>query len=145
MRTAFFDTQDRLQALLRTVVPSAIPVGLAPAMPDEEHVWIGGETPNPIDRAYVQSGVVAADETFDVLVHILTQASDPEYAVARAKLKALLDPICDAISAKPTLDGALMLCVVATIQIEAALADERTWQAMATLAVRCTAHVTKDG
>jgi hypothetical protein len=145
MHTAFFDTQDAIVALLRTVVPAAISVGLSPAMPDEEHVWVGGETPTPVDRTYRQSGVVAADESFDVLVHVLVQYEDPEYRPARDRLKSVLDPICDAFSADPRLGGRLMLCVVATIQIEAALVDERTWQAMATLAVRCSAQVTRDG
>lgn len=145
MRTAFFATQDALVAFLRPHVPDEISVSLAPAMPDSEHVWVNGETPNPIDRAYRQSGVVAADESFDVLVHVLVEYADPEYKPVRDRLKSVVDPICDALSANPTLNGSLMLCVVASIQIEAALADERTWQAMAVLSIRCTAHVTRDG
>lgn len=145
MHTAFFDTQDALVALLRGVVPSEISVSLAPAMPEDEHVWVNGETPNPIDRTYRQSGVVTADESFDVLVHVLVQYPDPEYLLVRDRLKSVVDPICDAISQDPRLGGQLQLCVVASIQLEVALVDERTWQAMATLSIRCTAQVNRDG
>jgi len=105
-------------------------------------VWIPGETPSAISRVYRQSGVVAADERFDVLVHILTERRDPDYTAVRDRIKAMADAITTALAADPTLGGLLKLCVVVQAQPEDTFKDDATRQMMLTLTVRCDAHVT---
>jgi len=84
---------------------------------------------------------VAADERFDLLVHVLTERRDPDYTAVRDRIKALADAITTAIAADPTLGGLLMSCVVVQAQPEETFKDDATRQMLETLTVRCDAHV----
>lgn len=142
MDLALFATQDALATLVTAALPGVEVTLGTPGNIEPEHVWIPGETPSPISRVYRQSGVVAADERFDVLIHILTERRDPDYTAVRDRIKAMGDAITTALAADPTLGGLLKLCVVVQAQPEDTFKDDATRQMMLTLTVRCDAHVT---
>lgn len=141
MNLAYFDTQDLLLALLTDALPG-VRVDISPTNIEPEHVWIAGETPNPIQRDYLLSGVVAAEETWNYTVYVLTERADPDFTVVRDRLRSLVDAVTTAIGTDPTLGGAVMLMVITTAQPAETIKDEVTRQMMMSLNVRCTAHVT---
>lgn len=145
MDLAFFAAQDALHALVQQVHPGVTVTLGTPGNVEPEHIWISGETPAAISRNYRQSGIVAADERFDLMIHILTERADPEYREVRDRIKALADPITAALADDPRLGGLLMLCVVVQAQPEETFKDDITRQMMLTLTVRCDAHVIKTG
>jgi hypothetical protein len=140
MRLSLFAVQDALLALIQAALPG-VTAGISPANIEPEHVWINGETTD-LARTYQQSGVVAVDERYDVLIHFLTERADPDYVTVRDRMQELTDAFCDAIAADPRLGGLVMLAVVSRGQVEETFKDETTRQMMTTLTVRVEAHVT---
>jgi hypothetical protein len=140
MHLSVAPVQDALLVLIETALPG-VEVGISPANIQPEHVWINGEV-TELRRNYRQSGVVAADEQYELLVHLLTERADPDYLVVRDRMQALTDAVCDALAADPTLGGLAKLVVVARAQVEETFKDESTRQMMTTLTVRCDVHVT---
>jgi hypothetical protein len=140
MRLSVFAVQDALLALIQGALPG-VTAGISPANIEPEHVWINGEVTD-LTRNYRQSGIVATDERYDVLVHVLTERADPDYTVVRDRMQELTDAFCDAIAADPTLGGLAKLAVVSRGQIEETFKDDTTRQMMTTLTVTCDVHVT---
>lgn len=145
MDLALWATQDALAALAADALPTVSVCLGAPPNLEPEHVWVSGETPGPVNRVYRQSGVVAADERFDVVMHFLTERRDPDYVVVRDRMKDMVDAFTTALAADPTLGGLLKLCVVVQAQPEEAFKDDSTRQMMTTLTIRCDAHVVATG
>lgn len=143
MRTAVWDAQEGLLALLKTQPwPNDVTPALGiPGRLERDQVWVSGEV-SEWSAEYRVSGLQAKDETFVLLVHILATRLGGDYATIRTALQTYGELVENALAEDYTLGGSVMLATVSRQQLEETMLDDgRRRQGLLTYSVTCDAHL----